>query len=532
MKMYDLVIIGSGVGLTFINPALQMGWKTALVEDTKLGGTCLTRGCIPSKVLIYPADLIRETEHAKSVGLDFKLQKYDWKLIGDRMWSQINESEEIEHGIKQAKSAGLDFYKGKAEFTDKYTLHVRLNDTGDFTEEFKAKRIIIAAGCRTAIPPIKGIENVKYVTNETFFGPDFPKEKPWKSMILIGGGVIAAEFAHFFSAFGTEVTIVEMLNRLVSTEEPEISALLEQNFRDRMKIYLNHKAVEVREEGGEKVLTIEDQRTKRTREIKAEVLFLAAGRQPNTDILKVQKAGIETDSRGWIKTNSLLQTNMPNVWALGDINGKYQFRHKANYEADILSRNLFGGEKVFADYSATPWAIFTYPQIGHVGLTQKEAIEKGYKIYVAVNHYSSVAKGFAMGIEANSKEDGFVKLIINEDYRILGAHVIGPEASVLVQPFVYLMNSGYTCQRKAVDSGKGPISMEQLKMKNACPDAGSFMPIYHSMVIHPSLNEVTGWAIGKLRPINIPMHDSHVHSHDDEQGDHEAHTHEHSDHHH
>ncbi len=530
MKTYDLVIIGSGVGLTFINPALQLGWKTALIEDTKLGGTCLTRGCIPSKVLIYPADLIKTAEHAKSVGLNFKLESFDWNLIGKRMWSQINESEEIEHGIMQAKDMGLDFYKGKAEFTDKYTLHVQLNDTGAFTEEFKAKRIIIAAGCRTAVPPIKGIDKVKYVTNETFFGPDFPKEKPWKSMILIGGGVIAAEFAHFFSAFGTEVTVVEMLDRLVSTEEPEISELLERNFRDQMKIYLNHKAVEVREEGNEKILTIEDQKTKRTREVRAEVLFLAAGRQPNTDILNVKKAGIETDQRGWIKTNSFLQTNMPNVWALGDINGKFQFRHKANYEADILTRNLFAGEKVTADYSAVPWAIFTYPQIGHVGLTQQEALDKGYKIYVAINHYSSVAKGFAMGIEPDSNEDGFVKLIINEDYRILGAHVIGPEASVLVQPFVYLMNSGYTCQRKAIESGKGPLSIEQLKLKNACPEAGSFMPIYHSMVIHPSLNEVTGWAIGKLRPINIPTHEHHHHNQNEEQEEHENHGHDHANH--
>jgi dihydrolipoamide dehydrogenase len=342
-------------------------------------------------------------------------------------------------------------------------------------------------------------------------------------MILIGGGVISAEFAHFFSSFGTEVTIVEMLDRLVSTEEPEISELLERNFRDRMKIYLNHKAIEVREEGNEKILVIEDQKTKRTREVRAEVLFLSAGRQPNTDVLKIEKSGIETDARGWIKTNLFLQTNMPNIWALGDINGKFQFRHKANYEADILTRNIFAGEQIPADYKAVPWAIFTEPQIGHVGLTEKEAIERGYKIYVAINHYSSVAKGFAMGIVPESKADGFVKLIINEDYRILGAHIIGPEASVLVQPFVYLMNSGYTCQRKAFDKEKGPLSLQELKMRNACPEAGSFMPIYHSMVIHPSLNEVTGWAIGKMRPINISMHEQehkhgngHSHSHENE----------------
>jgi dihydrolipoamide dehydrogenase len=168
--------------------------------------------------------------------------------------------------------------------------------------------------------------------------------------------------------------------------------------------------------------------------------------------------------------------------------------------------NIFGPEeqKRSVDYSAVPWAIFTHPQIGHVGMTQEEAIESGHEIYVAMKNYSTVAKGFAMGFENEDDDNGFFKLIVDKSYKILGAHVVGPHAAVLVQPFVYLMNSGFTCEV--------PDTQDELnipKLERACPEAGSFMPIYKSMVIHPSLNEVTGWAIGNLKPINIKMEHHH-----------------------
>ena len=222
--------------------------------------------------------------------------------------------------------------------------------------------------------------------------------------------------------------------------------------------------------------------------------------------MKVEKTGVETDNRGWIKTNEYLETNKKNIWCFGDANGLFQFRHKANYEAEICSNNIFGSpeNKKSVDYSAVPWAIFTYPQIGHVGMTQAEAIENGHEIFVATKHYSSVAKGSAMGYEKGDDDDGFVKLIVDRTYRILGAHVVGPHVAALVQPFVYLMNSGYTCNIPEISEGE-----DFTKSPKACPEAGSFMPIYKSMVIHPSINEVTGWAIGSLRPVNIKGQDHH-----------------------
>jgi len=503
MESYDFVVIGSGAGLNILNTGLQMGLKCALLEDTKIGGTCLTRGCIPSKILVHPADLIREAQHASKVGVHFKVEKIDWDLISKRMWSQIDESKSMEKGLSSVPD--LKLYRGVGEFIGEYEMVVKTGNGKSELGRFKGEKFVIASGARSFIPPIKGIEDVDYVTNENFFGEKYP-EKPWKSLAIIGGGVIAAEFAHVFSALGTEVTIIEMLPRLVTTEEPEISEFLEKNFRKHMNVLVNHEAIEVKKKKKEKIIIVNDVKTEKTKEVRAEEIFVAAGRKSNADILKVEKTGVEFDNKGWIKTNEFLETTKKNIWCIGDANGLYQFRHKANYEAEICVNNIFGQQKRAADYSSVPWAIFTYPQIGHVGMTEAEAIEKGHEILVAKKNYSSVAKGFAMGFTQDAEDDGFVKLIVNKYYKILGAHVVGPNAAVLVQPFVYLMNAGFTCSIPEKSEGEGIIPRES----RACPEAGSFMPIYESMVIHPSLNEVTGWAIGNLRPVNV-KHDHHEH---------------------
>ncbi len=500
MKKFDLIVVGSGVGLTVLSQALNRGLHCALIEKSKMGGTCLTKGCIPSKVLVYPADQIREANHALETGLTFSTPDINWDKIASRMWSQIDESKKINQSLSHAPN--LTIYEGKGYFTKEYTMQVKLNGSGEITDEFEGDRIILASGGRPFIPPIKNIDDVGFITSETFFGKQFPSQ-PWDSLIIVGGGIIAVEFAHIFSAMGTKVTIIEMLPRLITTEEPSVSQILEEEFSVHSTVLTNMKAVEARTKGKLKEIVVEDIQTGKTQIVAAQEIFVAAGRRSNADILKVVNSKIETTDHGWIRTNEYLETNMKNIWAIGDANGLYQFRHKANHDAEILVRNLFNrGTKRTVDYSAVPWAIFTYPQIAHVGMTEEEAISKGHKIYRAIKKYNSVAKGFAMGLD---KKNFFFKLIVDESYRILGAHAIGPHAALLIQQIVYLMNAGFTCTSEEMD-----ISSKLPKAANTCPEAGSFMPIYKSMVIHPSLNEVAGWALGNLQPVNIGKH-AHMH---------------------
>ncbi|MHA1112215.1 MAG: FAD-dependent oxidoreductase, partial [Promethearchaeota archaeon] len=411
-------------------------------------------------------------------------------------------SEKIDQGLRSAPN--LDIYRGIGEFTGKFEMHVKLNSSGEYSNKFKGKRFVLASGGRSIIPPIKGLEQIDYITTKTFFGKKFPTQ-PWKSLIIIGGGIIAAEFAHIFSAMGSKVTIIEMLPRLVTSEEPKISQVLEEEFRKNMTVLTNAKAVGARNADGMKFIDVEFEKTGNRVEYKAEAVLVATGRRSNADILRVEQTGVQTDERGWIKTDEFLQTNVENIWVIGDANGKFQFRHKANHDAEIAVRNIFGQEKVSVDYSAVPWAIFTYPQIAHVGLTEKEAIDKGYRIYVAEKQYSSIAKGFAMGLPENF----FFKMIVNEDYSILGAHIIGPHAATLIQQIVYLMNAGFSCEPGEQAKHMGFLPKEL----RACPESASFMPIYKSQVIHPSLNEVVGWALSNLQPVNIPMQNHHGHNH-------------------
>ena len=501
MKEFDLAVIGSGVGLSLIEVALNRGLTCVLVEEGKFGGTCLTRGCIPSKILVHPADLIRETAHAARIGLDFQLVGMDWSTIANRMWAKIDESANIEKSLTGVP--GLTVLKGTGTFTGPFAMRVTARD-GSEMEPFRAKRFILAPGARSAIPPIEGLEQAGYVVSETFFGEKFP-DKPWKSLVILGGGAIGCEFAHIFSAFGTQVTVVEMLPRLAVNEEEEVSHMLERQFRaSGIDVLTGHRAISARpgKDGG-KVVVVRDEVSGATRELACEEILVSTGVRSNADRLAVEKTGVEVGPRGWIHTDAYLQTNVPGIWALGDINGKYQFRHKANYEADVLAGNLFrpagDPERKQVHYDAVPWAIFTHPQIAHVGMTEAQAREKGGRLLVGYNHYSEVSKGYAMGYEPDDADDGFVKLIADENLRILGVHIIGPNAAILIQPFVYLMNAGFSCTLPPPPEHGHAARRQLTDAVHHCIEAGTISPIYESMVIHPALSEVAAWVISGLR---------------------------------
>ncbi len=489
MKKYDVIAIGTGVGLAFIHNALQKGLNCAIIEKGKFGGTCLTRGCIPSKILVQPADLIRQSKRAAKIGVNIPEISYNFDLIAKRMWHKINLSIGMEEEFKNRDN--LDVYKGVGEFIDNHTLRV-LKEDSTYSENIYGDLVVIACGARSYVPNISGLKETGYLTYETFYGDKFPK-KPWKNLVIIGGGVIGVEFAHIFSSLGTKVTIIEMKNRLLINEDHEVSDFLLTQFNtNNIDVYLNCVAIEASKSKG-KIIKFKNHKTGIINEIECDEILMASGIKPNLDLLKLENTGVELCKYGWIKTNEFLETAVKSIIAIGDVNGRFQFRHKANYENFVAFDYRFNKDKPTrpANYDNVPWAVYTYPQIAHLGLTEKQALDIHEKVLIGKLKYSDVAKGYALGYEEGDSDNGFVKLILSPEMRILGAHIVGPYAAMLMQPYVYLKSTGMICK---IDAFKDNINYETIKENEYL-----FNPVNEAMVIHPSLNELTGWAYRTLK---------------------------------
>jgi len=453
VKSYDVIVIGSGAGAIISDEAAAQGLKVALIEKGPLiGGTCLNWGCIPSKMLIYTADRIVEIEEAGKLGIEAVIKNIDFHSIMERMRKSRQESQvHIREGITQSEN--LDFYEGEGYFTGDYLLEVN-------EEELKGERIFIASGSRPLIPPIKGLENVDYLTNESVLEL---KERP-DSLIIIGGGYIAVEFGHFFAAMGTEVTILEMADRLVLSEEPEISDLLKSELSKRMGVYTGALAEEVTEGEHGTVVVTRDTTTGQRKEFTAQRIMMAVGRISNADILRVANTGVETDRKGFVKVNEYLETSRKGIFAIGDANGQQMFRHMANREAEIVAQNAFYGTNIEVDYSAVPHAVYSHPQIASVGLTEAKARED-YHILIGRMKYFDTAKG-----EAMMEKEGFAKAIVDKDSTgILGFHITGPYAPELIQEVVNAMTSG-----------------------------GGMEELGHGIHIHPALSELVQYTLNNL----------------------------------
>jgi dihydrolipoamide dehydrogenase len=459
LKEYDLITIGTGSAMAVVNAIMQDNpdIKVAVVDKDEPGGICLTRGCIPSKILLYPAELIRNVERTGMFGIDVEMKRIDFVKVMDRMRELIGrEINMIREGLSHSKN--LDYYPGTAEFVAPYTLKV-----GD--ETVKSNMIFLCTGSKPLIPQVEGLENTGYLTSDTILKLNLLP----KSIAIIGGGYISAEYGHFFSSMGAEVTIVGRNPAFLPDEEPEVSALVKKELQKHMRVITNHEVREISRvsENGKKVVAV-NRETGEKVEIIAEEILVAAGRGSNTDILHPERGGIKTDEHGWILVNEFLETTQPGVWAFGDADGRFQFKHVANYEAQIVYYNAVQKRGVKVDYHAVPHAVFTYPEVASVGLGEKEAIAKyGVdRVLIGIERYEDTAKGEAMGVK-----DYFCKVIVERaTLRILGAHIVGPYASVLVQEIV---DSMYTHEQNALF-------------------------IMHGMHIHPALSEVVAKAFASL----------------------------------
>jgi dihydrolipoamide dehydrogenase len=351
----------------------------------------------------------------------------------------------------------LDWYRGWGEFVGDFMIKI-----GD--ETITAPKIFIASGSRPLVPPIPGLAEAGYIDNVSVLS----LERLPESLIILGGGYLASEYGHFFSALGTKVTILGRNRMLLKDEDPEICGIVKRRLSRYIDVRTGHEAVKVEVKGGEKVVSALDLSADAVREFAAEEVMVALGRRSNSDILKPEKTGVEVDRSGWIVVNDRMETSREGIWAFGDAIGKHMFRHTANREARVAWNNAFGQSGQKMDYHAVPHAVFTYPQVGSVGMTEAEAKAAGYKVLVGRAEYGDVAKGYAM-----AEEESLVKVVVNaEDGRILGCSIAGTGAADLVQQIVYLMNAG--------DEDYGPIG--------------------RALVIHPAMSEVVSRAFANLMP--------------------------------
>jgi dihydrolipoamide dehydrogenase len=426
MKKYDAIVIGSGCGSIISDEAVEHGLKVALIDRGSLiGGTCLNWGCIPSKMLIAVADRVMEIQLAKKLGVAAEVINIDFRAIMNRMRRSRRESQKhLRESIGQ--TGNLDFYEGRARFISDYTLEVN-------GKKLEGENIFIATGSRPFIPPIMGLNKVEYLTNESVLEL---KERP-DSLIIIGGGYVAVEFGHFFAAMGTKVTILEMADRLILSEEPEIAELLRLKLMPRMVVHTGTLVESVEKRGkGIRVFTKDDKDGK-PRAFSAQYVMVAVGRRSNADLLQVDRTGVEVDERGFIKVNEYMETSKKNIYAVGDANGRQMFTHMANREASIVAYNVLHGADMAIDYSTVPHAVYSYPQIASVGLGEEEA-RKSHDILVGKTSYHETAKG-----EAIMETEGFAKAIVEKETdKILGFHIIGPYAPELIQEVVNAMTSG------------------------------------------------------------------------------------------
>jgi mycothione reductase len=420
-KNYDLVIVGAGSGNMIPSDELA-DWRIAIVETDRFGGTCLNRGCIPSKMLVHTADIANTVRGAARFGLAAELTAVDWPAVRDRVFGRIDPIHA--NAVDYRRRSGVDVFLGEARFVEPHVVAV----DGD---ELHGERIVLAVGSRPYVPDIAGIESVPVHTSDTIMRLD----RLPTSMLVIGGGFIAAEMSHVFGALGTRVTIVNRGSSLLGEHDRDIRERFTRCYQDRFDVALDSHVEQLeRSEIGIRAIVSGARGT--SRQIDAEVLLVATGRTPNSDRLDVAAAGIDVDEHGHVRTDRTYQTNVPGVWALGDVANHFQLKHMANAETNLVRHNLVNPDAPKrAAFDVVPAAVFADPQIATVGATEDQLQAQGRRYVSAVRDYSATAYGWAL-----EDTTSFVKVLADPDTRLLlGAHIIGPDAAILIQPLIQAM---------------------------------------------------------------------------------------------
>ena len=429
---YDLCIIGSGSGNSIIDSRMD-DWSIAMVERSVFGGTCLNRGCIPSKMLIYPADVIESVRQATKLGVKASIDNVDWPSIRDRTFGRIDP---IAEGGRQYRHSlpNVAVFEEDARFVGPFELQV-----GERT--LTADRFVLAAGARSFLPEVAGLVESEPYTSDTIMRVESAPEH----LVILGGGFIAAEMAHVFEAFGSKVTILLRRDQICASHDPLVATKLTAAFEKRFTIVPNSVVERVDRSGAETTLHV--LHSGEQVRITCDALLVAAGRTPNGDQLNVDATGVKLDPHGYVVVDEFQQTTVKGIWALGDISNPKQLKHLANREAKVVQHNLVNAEPMAVDERVVPYAVFTQPQVGGVGMSEQEAIAAGVDFIAAELEFGATAYGWAMEDTTSA-----AKVLVDPQTRlILGADVVGPQASLLVQPLVQAMQFGQTVDQVARD---------------------------------------------------------------------------------
>jgi len=412
---YDLIIIGTGSGNTIITPEYD-DLKIAIIEKGVFGGTCLNRGCIPSKMLIHVADIVTEIKDSHTLGIEVGPPSINWPEIQTRIFGRIDPIATSGEDYRKTLP-NVTVYNGEASFLTPHTIKVG-------NEKIRSDQIVIATGAAPSLPAINGLSEIPFHTSDSIMRID---ELPDR-LAIVGGGYIATELAHVFTAFGCDVVMLVRSNTLLPQEDISIQKQFIKVFSGKVDVRFG-ATIEKVEYKDEAIVCEYENNGKKILEVDA--LLIATGRMPDLDTLNVEAAGISTKN-GYIVTDKFMRTSVNNIWALGDVTNPNQLKHTANAEAKIVSHNILNSDLRQVDLDPIPHAVFTNPQIASVGYTQQDLNEMNIPYVTATEQYSDVAYGWAM-----EETTGFCKIIAEPTSGlILGAHIIGPQSSTLIHQLI------------------------------------------------------------------------------------------------
>jgi pyruvate/2-oxoglutarate dehydrogenase complex dihydrolipoamide dehydrogenase (E3) component len=436
MPKYDAIVIGSGqAGNPLSQKLADHGWSVALVEKAELGGTCVNTGCTPTKTMIASAQVAHYARHAEQWGVRAGEVRVDLPKVVDRKDQIVHQWRSgVERKVQERKN--LRLYRGQAQFVGPRRLRV-----GE--EELESERIFINTGTRPNIPALPGLNQVEYLTNASIMQL---REIP-EHLLVLGGGYIGLEFGQMFRRFGSQVTIIHQSDRILPREDADVTDELRKALEgEGIRFLLNARTKSVEKQKSQVVLKVEVGGA--SVPVSGSHLLVATGRRPNTDDLGLDKAGVEVDRQGFIRVNGRLETNVPGIWALGDLKGGPAFTHISYNDYQIVYGNLIEGKCLSTDNRLVPYAVFTDPQLGRVGMTEKEARATGRKLKIGKIPVAWVARAIE-----RSETAGLMKIVVDaSNDRILGAAILSTEGGELVQilGFVMLAGAPYTLLKGAI----------------------------------------------------------------------------------